>query len=417
MKLRSIYIVLAATLAGCNKEPIPPPCPVPAERVFLMYDNINNDGSSRPFTANVNAAGMAVAAGALDPDERVVVYERMSSGNVVYELVRDSSAKNGYSKKDRIKYAAGEFSSLDVAETIAVVVGDIRALFPENPAWGLTFGSHGTGWLPEDASLKVRSSVASDDPFAPLWRVRENSLTRYFCGYGQNLDVSEFIDALDGNETDKWEWDFIILDDCFMAGIEVFYQMRTLADYIIASPTEIMIDGFPYDRVVESVFSDWTEAGFVQVGAEYVDYYSGLSSYPYGTVAVIRTDQLGALAASVRAIRLDGYRNPDASAAAAMQTYEGLTTHVFYDFDQYIDYWAQNRSLYEQFAVQLDRTVLYKGHTDCFPTMYPSGYYLTPLPITTSHYSGVNAFIPTTATDKLTPFWERTEWYKAVYAE
>ncbi len=411
MRLRGIYILAAALLAGCDRwEPLPPPQPVPAEKVFLMYDNIG----SYYFGNDVNEAGRAIAADALDPGERVVIYERLPSGNVISEIVKNSSIPGGFARMERVKYAPGENSSLDAA-TIARVVGDVRALFPENPDWGFAFGSHGSGWLPKTAALQMLGSVARD-PFAPLWELGERSPTRYFTSdKGEKLNVSEFVEALDG-----WEWEFIILDDCFMASVESLYDMRTLSRYVIASPTEIMDSGFPYDRVVKTVFGydDWTDGtGFRIVGQEYVDYYKSLRDYPYGTVSVIDMSRMDALAASVRDIRRGSHRDPDAATAAEFQTYEGLETHVFYDFNQYIDYCSLDRSLYESFATQLEQTVIYKGHTEMFPTILTSANYIVPMPIAPEHYSGINCFVPTTATARLTGFWDDTEWYKYVNGE
>jgi hypothetical protein len=415
MKLYKIYILAVATavtLTGCipDWELQDPPELLPAKRVFLMYDNIG----PLYFPGDVNEAGRAVAAGALDPDERVVVYERAASGNVISELVRNPSASGGFDKVELVRYEAGENSALN-AQTIARVVGDARALFPEDAEWGLAFGSHGSGWLPKTASLKTPPAGALDH-FAPLWQLRERALTRYFTSdRGEKLNISEFLEALD-----RWEWDFVILDDCFMSSVESLYDMRSLCRYIIASPTEIMDSGFPYDRVVKTLFGfdDWTDGeAFRTVGRDYVDYYKTFNDYPYGTIAVIDMGQMDALAATVRDIFGGTHREPDAATAAGFQTYEGLETHVFYDFRQYIGYCSLEGPLYDKFAAQLERTVIYKGHTEMFPTAFPSGGHITAMPLSPDHYSGVNCFVPTTATERLTGYWKETAWYRYVYGE
>jgi hypothetical protein len=377
-----------------------------------MYDNINDDGQ-RPFSGNVNAAGKAVAAGALDPDERVIVYERMSTGNVVYELVKDSSADRGFSRKERKKYAPGENSKLD-AQTIAGVVGDIRTLFPEGPDWGFAFGSHGLGWIPKSNTVTIsRKSGAlpavTEHPFAELWAERENSPTRYFRGYGQNLDVSEFVDALDG-----WEWDFILLDDCFMASVEALYDMRSLADYIIASPTEIWVEGFPYDRVVQSVFGDWTETGFIEVAGQFVDYYERQRpDYACATVAVVKTAEMDALAETVRRLNLGfGELNPETQ---NIQSFERISTpsHVFYDLDHYLSTIRGGTmpAEYNAFRAQLDRTVVYCNSTKRFFSIFDHGGY-----VDVKHFSGLAVFIPWSGTNPLMDMYRQTAWYEYVYA-
>ena len=396
---------------GCSWDPVEPPQPPPARRVLLMYDNIGDW-----FEKDVREAGAAVATGVLGPEERVVVFHRgfrsedyTGTRSVIYELVKDASQLGGFRREMLRVYDSGVNADLS-PEILTAVVGDIRRAVPA-PHYGFAFGSHGKGWIPKDNPAMLRSSV-SDDSFDMLWTLPENPRTRYFSGLGKKIDVSEFIDGLD-----EWPWDFMILDDCFMASMEALYDMRTLAEYIIASPTEIMEYGFPYDRVVETVFADWSETGFIRVGSEYVDYYKNLKTDPYGTVAVIKMAHIDDLAAKVRDIRRDGFRYPDAATATNMQTYEGMTPHYYYDFDQFIEYWSLNSSLYEQFSDQLEQTVIYKGHTEKFPTIFILGNDITPMPIDPQHYSGINAFIPTSATARLTPVWEETEWYKYVYRE
>jgi hypothetical protein len=411
------YLLAAAALllAGCSwEEPVPPAEPDPADKVLVMYDNINNS-PYLPFTDNVAAAGKAIAAGALAPDSRVIVYERLSSGNVIYELVKNEWVVGGYSKKEWKKFNRGENSSL-TTQTIASIVDYIRSeLYPEATHWGFAFGSHGSGWLPVGANIRLNRAPGEgfDDPFAPLWAVPENPLTRYFQGYGQTIEVAEFVDALD-----EWSWDFMLLDDCFMSSIEALYQMRDLADYIITSPTEIMIEGFPYDRVVKSVFTDWSETGFANVGREYVDYYGSRKTNPYGTNVVIKTSEIEGVAEKLRDIVRNGdLTHPDDTAMAGMQVYENLTVHVFHDFNQYVAHLSQTTpDLYALFAERLNRMVVYKGHTENFPSAYPSLEYITPMPIDPEHYSGISAFIPT-ATAQLAHFWRETDWYKFVYAE
>ncbi len=409
-------------LTGCE-QPKPQPNPVDDDpKVFIMYDNIDNY-YDKPFTANVNAAGKAVAAGTLIEGQRVVVFHRLSGGNVIYELVRDKSKKEGFSKKELKKYAPGvnnEFSK----ETVAAVVGDIRRdLAPANH-YGFAFGSHGKGWIPKinPVGLRRYGAPSSSDPLAPLWAERENPLTRYLSGYGRTMDIQEFADALDGEEGNRWEWDFILFDDCFMACVEALYEIRDLAHYFIASPTEIMMAGFPYDRVVSVLFNDWTN--YAGVADAFVEAYrTGKMEpgYPHATIAVVKADELEALAATVRNIARSGLWTDVDPTVTPIQFYEGLRTHVFFDFNDYIRHGiSPDSDQYKAFAVQLLKTVVFADHTDEFFTAMSAGPVPAtdgPLPIDSDSYSGLNVFIPYPGTLSLMPNYRQTEWYKDVYAE
>jgi hypothetical protein len=418
LPVRLAAVMLSSVLlVGCPKPTPPPPPPVPAERVLLMYDNIGSD-----FADDVKEAGAAVADGALGKEERVVVFhrkysipERAETASVVYELVADKTAEEGFSRKMLKQYGPNENDDLS-PEVIASVVGDARRLVPADH-YGLAFGSHGKGWMPSIYGNQVMRYGIGDKlqehSYPELWGERENPLTRYLeSERGEKIDNSEFVNALD-----EWSWDFILLDDCFMASVESLYDMRTLADYIIASPAEIYIDGFPYDRVVGSVFSDWSESGFMRTGFEYVDHYRhSVPDFPYGTVAVVKTAELDALALAVKNLRMSGFRddlNPDTD---NIQSYEGFRNgHVFYDLDHYLECGTLNPGLLSVFRSQLEKTVVFADHTDRF---YSNFGYRIQHDIT--HYSGLSVFVPWSGngnTAILDSPYRQTEWYKFVYGE
>jgi hypothetical protein len=418
MTVRNLFIVLAAlTLAGCSWDPVPPPEPVPAERVLLMYDNIGDW-----FYDDVKEAGRAVSDGAIEANERVVVFHRnyrvpelASNRSVIYELVKDSSQPEGFRREMLKVYDSGVNAALS-KEVIESVVGDIRGAIPAQH-YGLAFGSHGMGWVPASYTGRIMRGGGVHDgvgenPFGDPWADGNSVLTRYLLGYGQKLDVSEFVDALD-----EWPWDFIILDDCFMASVEALYEMRDLADYIIASPTEIMGAGFPYDRVVNTIFADWSETGFKQAGWEFVDYYTNVGDTGVfsGTIAVVKMAELENLATTVSRMNLIfDELNPDTE---KIQYYEGIGNgHIFWDMDDYLIHIRKERTPteYNAFKAQLDRTVVYKGHTDSF---YTDAFLNKGLIKINDNFSGINVFIPWSRTESLKSYYEQTEWFKAVYAQ
>jgi hypothetical protein len=67
---------------------------------------------------------------------------------------------------------------------------------------------------------------------------------------------------------------------------------------------------------------------------------------------------------------------------------------------------------YNAFKAQLEKTVIFKDHTDRFYSDFGFGGYYS-----ITHYSGLNVFIPWSTTSPFIPDYQQTEWYKAVYAE
>jgi hypothetical protein len=160
MRLRGIYLffgaaLVALALTGCSWEPQEPPVAPPAERVFLMYDNITDPY----FNDDVREAGKAVGEGALSSGDRVVVFHRnyhvtdVGSRSVVYELVADSSQPERFRREMLKVYDQGVNAELSTG-VIAGVVGDIRRALPA-PHYALAFGSHGKGWIPKSNTTPI----------------------------------------------------------------------------------------------------------------------------------------------------------------------------------------------------------------------------------------------------------------------
>lgn len=389
--MKKLLLIFAVFLASCimTERPQEPVC-----RVFFMYDNIGSE-----FDNDVEEALDAVRAGALDNQERVVVFQRASSGCKIIEL----TATGRVTLK---VYPAGVNATLSPA-VIANVVSDVRAMYPSATNWGLAFGSHGMGWLSKDGPFPSRRGGTADG-FEALWGEHgEGDMTRYFQDQSQNrIDVAEFADAMD-----DWKWDFLILDDCFMASVEALYRMRKVAEYIIASPTEIMMTGFPYDRVVKTIFTDWTD--MKGVGEQFIDYYaSRTDGYPCGTIAVVRSSMLEPLAKKVKEFGLGERESVDVS---AIQHYEGFASpgHVFHDMKAYLHAIDPIQSI-DLVKDYIPRAIVYAGHTTTFYSAFEknNGGFIA---IDDAQFSGLSIFIPRTQVSSLEPSYRLTDWYAAVY--
>ena len=79
----------------------------------------------------------------------------------------------------------------------------------------------------------------------------DNALTR---AYGP--DGEEYMSAGDLAEgLSEIKFDYVIFDVCFMSSIELLYDLKDNARYILASPAEIMGKGIPYHKVLPLLFS------------------------------------------------------------------------------------------------------------------------------------------------------------------
>ena len=75
-----------------------------------------------------------------------------------------------------------------------------------------------------------------------------------------------------------------------MSCVEVAYDLRHAAQYIIASPTEIMGDGFPYGTVAPLFFRETLDPQ--AICSAFVDHYRNLTTPENGgsaSIALIKT--------------------------------------------------------------------------------------------------------------------------------
>jgi hypothetical protein len=70
----------------------------------------------------------------------------------------------------------------------------------------------------------------------------------------QTLTLDELDDALRAAKRSLGQAvDVIAFKDCFMATLETAYQLNGLADYLLASPGLVPVEGWPYDEMFESL--------------------------------------------------------------------------------------------------------------------------------------------------------------------
>ena len=113
------------------------------------------------------------------------------------------------------------------------------------------------------------------------------------------MNVAELVSVLE----DVPHLDFLMFDACFMASVEVAYELRRFADYYIGSPTENPGPGAPYERLVPLMTADqaaveMTKAYFAAY-EEIYDGGAGITNFNWtgGTsICAMRTDALEELA-------------------------------------------------------------------------------------------------------------------------
>lgn len=377
----------------------------PVEHTFIMFFPWSNNLTSYFYT-NISDMKSAVAGGILD-DERIIVCFEKSAG---YAELFELKYNNGVCTEELYKTYDNSFTT--IAE-ISTMLNDVADIAPASK-YSISIGCHGFGWIPVDNSSA--SSVAQRAPAAdyqnPHYTYTGDDglpLTRYYGGTASEYqtDISTLRDAIKISDIDYME--YILFDDCYMANIEVAYDLRDVAGYLIASPTEIMFYGFPYELIGEYLIGD---ADYASVVSGYYDFYSTYS-YPYGTIGVINCSEVEAMAEIMAEINtLYDYNDISVS---GVQRMDGYSPVIFYDFGSYVEALCADEQLLATFKEQLSKLVPdnYKAHTEKFASAVSSwSGGLTTYNI--NSYSGVTISDPTTSS-KAYSYKFDTNWYKATH--
>jgi hypothetical protein len=256
-------------------------------------------------------------------------------------------------------------------------------------SYGLVLWSHGTAWLPSDIDVYVR--FFGEDT-------------------GNYMEINELKETLA-----NYHFDFIIFDACYMASIEVAFDLRNNASYILASPTEILGDGLPYHQIIKYLFSnDSLQQELINTGQAFYSFYEkqqGGHQLPRSaSVSLVKTETLPQLARICHQIAAGKENEIFNIPLSEVQVLDFLSYnhHFLYDFSDYINHLASDEQ-YLQFQEILNNIVIYKETTDI-------GYFGIgkTLPIDRKRFCGLSTYIPQKQLYALNEWYKRLDWYKAI---
>ena len=363
--------ILLLTVVSCSNDNEPTIKPDGPSRTILVYmvatnslsDNVADDIEEM-------MQGMTAVEG---DDCHLLVYEaNYNADPMLYEI----TSANGKASISPLKTYQTTTSSASV-ERMSEVISDAVATAPAE-SYGLVLWSHATGWVRVLESASKSSGTVRPADFAD-----DN---------GQWMTISDLARAIpDGL------FDFIYADACYMGCIEIAYQLRDKANYYIASPTETLSPGMPYDENIPCLFGDLNS--LTQACQNTYNYYESRGSY--ATISLTDCSQLDEIAELCRQIHL----NPaDVTVPIEeLQCYNRNTRSVFFDFLQYTQLLAtseQSSALYNL----TNQAIIYKAATKRFDT----------ITIDPDNYSGLSTYILGTSPIN-EQYYTTLEWYDKVY--
>lgn len=275
-------------------------------------------------------------------------------------------------KKETVIKLYSELDSAD-PETLAKITREIIRLYPAEE-YGLILWSHGTSWFPAGVALR---SFGKDTGY----------------GNGSGINMVELAESL------PVKFKFILMDACLMGSVEVAYELKDNTDFIIASSTETIYTGFPYDKIIPELIKPMID--YKAVAQHYFDDYDNLKgAYRSATVSVIETQYLRELLRQLKVIFGNNTKNTYLFDRTSVQRMDNYEEQYCFDLADFVNVFFPETDK-SRFIDQLNKTVIYKAHTPMFLSKYEI-----------NTYCGLSCYIPHPLREDLNNYYKTLQWYK-----
>ena len=365
--IQYIGVILFFFLVSCEKDNVEPQ----KTRTLMVYLAGDNNLSGH---MQKNISSMMSA------------WKKSYNANIVIYFDAPNAAPELYTfrfkGKEVEKQVLKTYEEMDSAdpEVLKKILNEMQDLYPSD-SYGLILGSHASGWIPSGGFGRSNRMLYAEP-------VLTRSFGTDYTGPSQ-MDTRDMAKAIPFN---KENLEFILFDACLMSSIEVLYDLRDKAKYVIASPAELPAPGFPYNRVMPYFWGKGTnlEKDLVKVCDEFWDYYNTYNATNrFGTIALIKMDGMEHLFDLTREI-LQGKKDYVADiyqkAVYCYPMVEYSKYDRFFDLGEYMKYMTEGREgLYKEYRDFLDnQVVIYKNVTN------PFNY----ISIPEEKFSGIATYIP-----------------------
>ncbi|MDE7443709.1 MAG: hypothetical protein K2M65_06080, partial [Muribaculaceae bacterium] len=195
-------------------------------------------------------------------------------------------------------------------------------------------------------------------------------------------------------------FDFIYFDCCYMAGIEVMYELRHTTRQIAASATVLMEEGMPYQNNLGLLFAPQPDV--VGAARNTFNYYNSKTDYKQScTMSVIDCSYLDEIAEFARGAFEEA---ETLTATADIQRYTIDNPCYYYDFMDYVKAIGGKSSSYINLEMSMNDAVLYKANTQS----------LWGGILSIDRHSGLSTYIVRNAADANTYGYNELSWWNDV---
>ena len=369
-------LAIIVGLASCSDEPDKPS--QPAKRTILIYMIATNSlGSNSRDQQDLAEMDQAVTNGALNGC-RLLVY-RVANDGQAPTLFEIKLGKNGKVEHQPL-LTYGNASGISVTpERMRQVIADMKTEAPASE-YGLVLWSHGTGWARSITTKPLSTTTLKD--------------------FGEdNGSTMSLTDLAAGIPTGVFEW--IYADVCYMACVEVAYELRNHCHYFVGYTTEIPAQGMPYDVTLPLLCKHTSQ--LVEACRATYNYYNAQEGQNRTFSGVVvdcsHMDELATTCHSIQeqALPLESLKG--------LQYYNINSSHFFYDFLQY----------YQTICPDEMQTQLLNAYNKVVIDKMSTALIFNRILIDPNKFSGLSTYIKGTSPGINEQYYTQLSWNKAVF--
>jgi len=439
--------IVGIVLIGCEPDPIPK-SKDSFDNVAILY-SVGRNNLDNSMLINIDQLASSSYIPGLGDDNVILVVGQ----HYVVEGYDPSAEKYKYTFKGKLYDSSPVVVRLYKDSQTQMVVRDTVKRFPalsdsgypnlltepgfmkeiltyvkdtfKSEKYGMVYSSHGSGWLPQGYYTSPSSYEKSGyslpgrlnnvgaglpegayeyvepecDPDLPLLKSL-GSQNFYYKGkaYTLEMDIRDFAKSF------PMHMDYIVFDACLMGGIEVAYELKDVADFLVMSPAEVLGNGFDYFNMAHRFFgNDGLHARMI--AEDFFEYYNKKTgSSQSATSTFVRTAELENLAGVCKPL-FEKYRTQlNSLTSSKVQCYSRIDAgkHWFYDLEAMLLRAGINEDEQAELEKALDKAAPYKKSTNQILGT-----------ITVRIYSGFSMYLPGDNTDYLDTYYKTLAWNKA----
>lgn len=398
-----LFIVATCSFSACSKDDETPPIvsPYVESRTVMVY-MVAENSLNKNVWADVQEMLVGMNNDTLSANDRLVIYVDDVKLPRIY-VVDKTTKITQFSELVPVMTYENDVNSSS-AEQLGTFIDYVKSNYPAE-SYGLVMWSHASGWTPSNFSGDIYSETPTKRKSFGVDNGKNTTNNN-----GNQMNIDDMASVLQGNA-----FDFIFFDACVMQTIEVAYELRDAAKWLIASPAEIPASGANYETMTRAMFlkDDYVNQMLTVYKQEY--------SNAYGiVVSAVNTKALDDYAAYMKSV-----------VAAHRSEMLNLNISSMLNYIRYGSWTTTSPDFLDMQGIMLkvlddEEYAQWKGNTDklitCVHTgRWYSGYPKSIIAIDDAQCCGMAMFIPfekyTYSYESFNEKYLKTSWAKAVWIE